>query len=137
MRRHPTKSRKRYEPENSIVACPERGLGYMGELAHRRRQDLKMKTLLIFLLLSVPASAQTIWTSTTTGYSNCCAEGACWMERGSMCHSNPNDRVSPSAIGSGIVTVTNSPAPKCEDGWSLVSDGSRPMCARDLKEPVR
>jgi len=38
------------------------------------------------------------------------------------------------AIPSDGVFITNSPQPKCPDGWSLVM-ASKPMCAHELKEP--
>jgi len=36
----------------------------------------------------------------------------------------------------GEPTISNSPAPKCDEGYELVlSQAMRPMCARDLREP--
>lgn len=101
-----------------------------------------MKRFAILLALAAPASAaETTWTTTQPGYSNCCADGSCWMEHGSLCHSNPTDRVPLSLGGNGIITgmgtsITNTPTPKCPDGYSLVlrSSGS-PACARDIIDP--
>jgi hypothetical protein len=36
--------------------------------------------------------------------------------------------------GANAPTIRNY-TPKCEDGWSLVDTGGRPMCAKELREP--
>jgi len=36
---------------------------------------------------------------------------------------------------SGTVTITNTPAPSCDVGWTTVWDGSKLMCAKELKQP--
>jgi hypothetical protein len=103
-----------------------------------------MKTLVILLSLSSSAFAQSeTWTNTgqSTNYSNCCSNGACWMERGSTCHSDPSVRESVILQSNGeMSTISNGPIPKCEDGWTLVL---RPLgtygtaaCARELKDTI-
>jgi hypothetical protein len=101
-----------------------------------------MKAILALLFMCSAASAQTTWTTTIpSDASSCCANGSCWMERGNICHSYPAARNEIMIQGNGMIastnaTTTNTPQPKCEEGWTLVADlALRPMCARQLKEP--
>lgn len=99
-----------------------------------------MKALVILLAISAPVSAQTTaWTSTSgqKNYSNCCANGECWMERGDVCHSNSTEREHVLIGADGrMTTITNTPMPKCPEGYQLVLRGAgQPACARDVINP--
>lgn len=100
-----------------------------------------MKSTIIFwLALSSPVYAQTTsWTNTFGLHtvSTCVANGETWEELGATCHADKIFRQrldANSVIGTSGVTVTNTPPPKCPEGYSLVYTG-RAMCARDLIEP--
>lgn len=96
-----------------------------------------MRTIFSLLFLCSAAAAQTV-TSTTavTPYnvSTCCSDDKCWNEIGYSCHSNPAER---QMWFAGNASITNSPIPKCEDGWTLVADSAmQPKCAKELKDPI-
>ena len=90
---------------------------------------------LMFLLLtfSAPASAQTVWTSTSTiGVATCESGGEKWQERGSICHADSAFRDSRGLTSQGGVSVT-SRVLKCRDGYQpVLRQSGQPACARDV-----
>jgi hypothetical protein len=57
-----------------------------------------VRTLLILAILTCPASAQTVWSTTGPGLhtvSTCEANGEKWEELGATCHSDPTFRAAP------------------------------------------
>lgn len=107
-----------------------------------------MRTLILLLGLTVAAGAQdTVSTGSVQSapISECHSTDGDWREWGYVCHSNPGQRIEISSYGrvptlatSNMITTTNSTLPKCEEGWSSVmTSGGQPMCARELKEPIR
>lgn len=97
-----------------------------------------MKILISLLMLSTAASAQSVSTNSTGLHTvaRCTADGEEWFELGPICHSDKAARHGLTTTFSSEFGITNPPAPKCEDGWTLVADSSmHPMCARELRSP--
>jgi hypothetical protein len=95
------------------------------------------KFLIIALIgLSQGANAQgAVWSSATglSTISACEAYGETWQELGTVCHSDKMFRLSPTMPSIVGGNITNSPAPKCPEGYSLIlRDLGRPACARDI-----
>lgn len=82
--------------------------------------------------------AAALYLSATSAHAEC----KIWSYDGTMCMGGTIDNMPyiPTSVphpvpGTGV-TITAAPHPTCEEGWRLVDIGNtRPMCAREFKEP--
>lgn len=98
-----------------------------------------MKSLIALLMLTAAAQAQTL-----SGTYICMSETSAWTtmngedctRRGGQLHplySSAMGGITTLSTNSGV-SITNS-VRRCDEGWTLVDSGSRPMCVRELREP--
>jgi hypothetical protein len=95
-----------------------------------------MRTVIILLALTAAANAQTV--------GGCTVGNTAWAPSTEKTCSDAGGTFYPQfatfqnqgvVIGSGA-TVTNTPAPKCPEGYQLVLRGpGQPACARDVIDP--
>jgi hypothetical protein len=88
---------------------------------------------LMYVALAGSAHAQTGWTAPVNPeYSYCCAGGACWYEKGSVCHSDPALRTLMSTSGTTYILIT----PTCPTDREVVVRASGEYgCAKDVQSP--